>query len=137
MENQDHGRVEGEMRDVTEAEPVRGDSGAAGTPGKRVSATQSTAPGVTPSPAATAPGRFASILTWGLVLLVLGSLITYMGLGTSDVDDWGRVELSGWVVLGALIQFTGLALAGMGIYELLKNLEHHFRLARGGDQATT
>lgn len=71
------------------------------------------------------------MLTWGLVLLVVGSVITYLGLGVSEVDRWGGVELSGWVVLGGLVQFAGLALAGMGLYELLKNLEHHFRLARG------
>lgn len=76
------------------------------------------------------PGSFAGLLTGGLVLLFAGSLITYIGLGMTEITPVGTVRMSGWVTVGGIIGFIALFLSGMGLYQLLKNLEFHFQLAR-------
>jgi hypothetical protein len=77
-----------------------------------------------------APGPFAAKLTAGLIILVVGAVITYIDLSRTTVSTFETIQLSGWVVLGGLVGVVGLALTSSGFYALLRNLEVHFEQTR-------
>lgn len=83
-----------------------------------------------PAVRAAVPGPFAARLTAGLVALVVGVLMPYIGYLLSAVSPLETVQLRSWVTAGGLVVLVGLVLAMSGVYRLLRHLEVHLQQAR-------
>lgn len=77
-----------------------------------------------------AGGPFAIALTWGLLMSVGGIFMGLVAIAVPEADAFGNPRLSPWLIVGGIVEFVGLLLLATGSYELLRNLEGHFKLSR-------